>query len=115
MNGSSVIEVVVALFLISLSIALTGVFFARVMDQSQRMMKLKAWYQLNEYCHKTQLNQNTDSEVMETDLLVLTRESVLLDEEKGLWETNLIVKDKRDKVLATRRLLWEMLGENSLE
>lgn len=60
-KGGTVIEVVIALLIVSLSIALTGMLFASFFDASQRMVKQQAWYDVENYCNRLKLEKVIES------------------------------------------------------
>ncbi len=88
-KGSSLIEVVVGLFIISLSIALAGTLFAQVFDSSKRIITQKAWYDVNMWRSQVYLTNSIESEEKAKKVYRLIKHCELQNENKGLWLVNI--------------------------
>jgi Tfp pilus assembly protein PilV len=101
-RGSSIIEVVIALFIISISIALTGSLFTKVFQSSKRVLQQKAWYDLNEWSNQVKLTKDIKESIFVKDVYSLEKNALLIDESKGLWQVNMIAfKNIEDTLLFT--------------
>lgn len=106
-------EVVTAMVIISLSIALTGVLFANVFNSSKRMLKQQAWFKLNEIGNITFINKDITEIEIELSPLVIKKKSIVIDKERGLWLVVLEAQDQTGEVLTRRRLFIETFDEVS--
>jgi hypothetical protein len=113
LKGSSLMEVVTAMVIISLSIALTGVLFANVFNSSKRMLKQQAWFKLNEIGNITFINKDITEIEIELSPLVIKKKSIVIDKERGLWLVVLEAQDQTGEVLTRRRLFIETFDEVS--
>lgn len=108
LKGSSLAEVVTAMLIISLSMALTGMLFANVFGSSARYLKQEAWFTVNEYVNAT--IQKNDVESLE---FVLSKFTVVKTCEKAdsvddLWVVTINAVTKEGKVLVTRKFMIEV-------
>ncbi|MBR8534936.1 hypothetical protein KDU71_05135 [Carboxylicivirga sediminis] len=107
-KGSSIIEVVVAIFIISMSIALSGVLFNTVFSSSDRLLKQRAWYDTNHLVNEVITTKNTEPLILEKQLYTVSKQTQLMDEAKGLWLIQINATQGEDKLLASRRLYIEI-------
>ena len=107
-KGSSIIEVVVGLFIISLSIALTGVLFAKLFNSSSRMLKQRVWHHVNQVANDVHLNQNVEALAVDHKNYTIARQTELIDEKKGLWKIRIVAHDKQEQELVSRRFIMEI-------
>ena len=98
------------MFIISLSIALTGLLFSQVFASSDRMLKQRAWFELNEWRGQIIINKDTENEMVKKESYVLVKESTLVDSEKKLWLINIVAKDDNDKIIMERKFFIETNG-----
>jgi hypothetical protein len=115
LKGSSIIEVVTGLFIISLSIALTGVLFANVFDSSGRMLKQQAWFATNEWRSQVLLTGNIVSEEIDKGYYIINKESALVDETKGLWMINIEAFKPEGDILTSCKFFMEVDSEAQIE
>jgi hypothetical protein len=106
-KGSSLMEVVTAMVIISLSIALTGALLGNVLNSSQRMLKQQAWFMMNEIGNNALINKDIADNEIDRNTLVFRKKSFAIDKEKGLWFVVFEAEDRTGKILARRRLLVE--------
>jgi Tfp pilus assembly protein PilV len=108
LKGSSIIEVVVAIFIISLSIALSGVLFNNVFSSSDRLLKQRAWYDVNQMLCQAELSKDTEAFIIEKNHYTLSKQAQMIDESKGLWRLQIEARQINEKVLAIRRIYLEI-------
>lgn len=113
LKGSSLMEVITAMVIISLSISLTGVLFANVFNSSKRMLKQQARFKLNEIGNLTFIDKDITEIEIELSSLVVKKKSIVIDKEKGLWLVVLEAQDKAGEVLTRKRLFIETFDEVS--
>jgi len=107
-KGSSIMEVVTALVIISLSIAFTGVLFARVFGNSNRLLQQKAWFVVNEMGNKALLNKEIEEGEVTYESFFVKKKSFVIDEAKGLWLLEFEAHQLDGKQLTKRRILLEL-------
>ncbi len=115
LKGSSLMEVVTAMVIISLSIALTGALFANVFNSSKRMLKQQAWFKLNEIGNLTYINKDITEIEIDLSPLVIKKKSFVIDNERGLWLVVFEAQDQTGDVLTRKRLLIDTFNEESKE
>jgi hypothetical protein len=113
LKGSSLMEVVTAMVIISLSIALTGVLFANVFNSSKRMLKQQAWFKLNEIGNLAFINKDITEIEIDLSPLVIKKKSIVIDKERGLWLVVFEAQDQTGEVLTRKRLFIETFDEVS--
>jgi hypothetical protein len=108
LKGSSLAEVVTAMLIISLSMALTGMLFANVFGSSGRYLKQEAWFIVNEYVNAT--IQKKDVEPFETVLskFSIEKTSTKAESINDLWIVTIDATTKEGKVLAMRKFMIEV-------
>lgn len=106
-------EVVTAMVIISLSIALTGVLFANVFNSSKRMLKQQAWFKLNEIGNLAFINKDITEIEIDLSPLVIKKKSIVIDKERGLWLVVFEAQDQTGEVLTRKRLFIETFDEVS--
>ena len=113
-KGNSIIEVVVAIFIISMTIALSGVLFNNVFSSSDRMLKQRAWYEVNRLLSETLSTKNTEALLLEQDHYTVTKQSQIVDEAKGLWLIVFEAREPDEKLLVARKVYLEipLVNEN---
>jgi len=89
LKGSSLIEVVVSMVIISIAVTLSFSFFSQILESSGRMAKMKAWYVLNSLKNETIITENVNSEEFVFHSFKILKESELVNKEKDLWLINL--------------------------
>lgn len=106
-RGNTVLEVVVALIIISASIALTGTLFSSVFNSSSRIIKQQVWYDVNNQINL--IKHSGKAEVLEIDkgIYVLISEVDVWDESKGLVNIKVYGTDTKGKLLVKRRFFLE--------
>ncbi|GAO31955.1 PulJ/GspJ family protein [Geofilum rubicundum] len=107
-NGNTILEVVVALIIISASIGLTGTFFSSVFNTSSRMIKQQAWYDINEQINH--IKHHITAEPLEIDRghYLLRIEVDIMDEEMGLAYVTVYGIDNKGMQLVERRFFFEL-------
>ena len=106
-------EVVTAMVIISLSIALTGALFANVFNSSHRMLQQQAWFMMNKIGNTALINKDIADAEIERSTLIFRKKSFAIDKDKGLWLVVFEAEDKTGKILARRRLLVETFDATS--
>ena len=118
-KGSSIMEIVTGLFIVTLSMALTGVLFANVLDASGRMRKQQAWYAIQEWGNQTRMNKNLEPQEISRPSFRMIKNCILLEEEKRLWEVIIVAVEEKaqaePKELAVIRFLMEVDEERQKE
>jgi hypothetical protein len=104
-KGSSILEVVVGIFIISLSLALTGSLFAQVFASSDRMLKQKAWFAENKIGNEVVLSENTETETIEYPSFTIIKTGEPVDQKKELWMIKIEAFDSNKKMIISRRFL----------
>ncbi|MCW3787901.1 prepilin-type N-terminal cleavage/methylation domain-containing protein [Plebeiibacterium sediminum] len=84
-KGNSLIEVIVAFVIVSLSIALTGTFLSQLLDEFNRFQKQKVWYDLNLLKNQTIKSQNTETIELIEHNYKIQKNVELVNEVKGLY------------------------------
>lgn len=107
-RGNSIIEVVVAILLISLSMALSGVLFASLFNSSERVLKQRAWYEVSQIAHHTRWTADMEAVVVEKQGVQIQKKTERLDEDKGIWLVIIQAMDTQQKHLAQRRFLMQI-------
>ena len=107
-KGSSIIEVVTGIFIISLSIALTGVLFAGVFTSSSRIKKQRAWFHMNQWGNEIMLTHNIINEEVEYPSFKMIKESEILDEENNLWVVRIRAVESKGEVISQRKFIIEV-------
>ncbi len=119
LKGGSLAEVMVALVIISLSIALSGTFMGNLFDSSNRMLKLKAWYAVNIWRNEILLSGDIEATEIDASGYRLVKTSALVNDEKGLWLIQIVaVKDssfKEDQLITESQFYLEKEPEDSNE
>jgi len=113
LRGSTMIEVVVGFFLISLAVGLTTVLFNQVMNSSVLYSRHRAYLAVNNLVEKQQ-EQNTYEAISEEyGDLVIEVTLTPFDEKRKLYAVTYraIQKEKKD-VLYTRQLLKQIKPNN---
>ncbi len=110
-KGNSLIEVIVAFVIISLSIALSGSFLSQLLDEFNRFQKQKVWYNLNLLKNQTVKTKNIESiEIVEQNYMIQKNVEVV-NEVKGLYLVELsamkvinnsIMDDKKEPIFLYR-------------
>lgn len=108
LKGSSLMEVITAMVIISLSLALTGVLFANVFNSSERMLRQQAWFIMNNISNKAVINKDITESEIDSNAIIVKKKSFAIDEENGLWLVVVEAEDRAGKVLARRRVLIEI-------
>lgn len=102
-SGGTVLEVVVALIIISIAFGLTGTLFSYTLGSSKRMVKIQTWYDMNVHINRIKNNCSIDSLEIEKGHYHLRTEFELLDEETGLTYVEVSSHDKQGGLIAQRR------------
>lgn len=108
LKGSSLMEVITAMVIISLSLALTGVLFANVFNSSERMLRQQAWFIMNNISNKAVINKDITESEIDSNAIIVKKKSFAFDEKNGLWLVVIEAEDRAGKVLARRRVLIEI-------
>jgi hypothetical protein len=108
LKGSSIAEVVTALLIISLSIALTGVLFANVFSSSGRYLRQEAWFAVNECFNVTRLTKDVESMENVMPKFSIEKTSVKVEGVNDLWIVKIEALTSEGKILATRQLMVEV-------
>ncbi|GET22014.1 type IV pilus modification PilV family protein [Prolixibacter denitrificans] len=113
LRGSTMIEVVVGFFLISLAVGLTTVLFNQVMNSSVLYSRHRAYLAVNNLVEKQQ-EQNTYEAVSEEyGDLVIEVTLTPFDEEKKLYiVTYQAIQKEKKEVLYKRQLLKQIKPNN---
>lgn len=101
-KGSSIIEVVTALTIISVSLSLTGVLFASVFNSHNRYLKSQAWFVVNEWVSDTRMTKEVEQEDKDYQLFVVTKKRKTIDADYGLVLITIQAIDLQGKELAMR-------------
>ena len=107
-RGSSLPEVVTAIVIISLSIALTGVLFGLFTNSSGRIQKLQAVYLAGEIIDKAVLSENTEDEEIITENFIARKTVISIDEERNLWLFLVDITDLEGDALFSRKQIMEI-------
>ena len=107
-RGSTLIEVIVGLFIICLSVAMSGVVFSQVMNSSYRFQKQKAFFLLNDVAVKSKQMNDLQSDELEFGNIRIVKEVLPIDESRKLYiiRLNAFAADQRH--LGQKRLLWQV-------
>jgi hypothetical protein len=114
-KGSSIIEVVTGIFIISLSLALTGVLFAGVLNSSSRIEKQRAWFHLNQWSNQIKMSGYIIFEEMDFPLFRMVKETEVMDKERDLVLVRIIAVDNNGETIATRKFLVKAQDNNGKE
>jgi len=113
LRGSTMIEVVVGFFLISLAVGLTTVLFNQVMNSSVLYSRHRAYLAVNNLVEKQQ-EQNTYEAISEEyGDLVIEVTLTPFDETRKLYVvTYRVIQKEKKNVLYTRQLLKQIKPNN---
>jgi hypothetical protein len=108
LKGSSIAEVVTAMLIISLSMALTGMLVADIFGSSGRYLRHEAWFDVNKYVNITKAAKNIEPVQEVLPRYKIEKSSYKAENENDLWIVivNAIAND--GKVLVTRKFMMEV-------
>lgn len=101
------IEVVVAMFIISMSISLTATLFASVFGSSQQYLKQQAWFAMNQWVNDCRKLRDTSPLSKDFDVFVLEKTVVEENAAAGLWQIKFEAFSPQGKLLVYRTILLE--------
>lgn len=112
LQSSSIAEVVTAMLLISLSMALASMLLSDIFGSSGRYMKHKAWFAVNEYVNMTRLSKSIETTADTLPGIILDKSAIRMEGNPDLWEVIIKATSNEGKLLVMRRFAIE-LPENS--
>ena len=115
LRGSTMIEVVVGFFLISLAVGLTTVLFNQVMNSSVLYSRHRAYLAVNNLVEKQQEQHAYESLSEEYGDLVIAVTITPFDEKKNLYVVTYRAMQKEKKEVLYRRQLLKQIKQNNDE
>ncbi|HLW06259.1 MAG TPA: hypothetical protein VKY45_01750 [Marinilabiliaceae bacterium] len=106
--GGTVLEVVVALIIVSIAFGLTGTFFTSIFGSSKRMVKIQAWHDMNEHINRIRNSSSIESLEIDRGLYYLKTEVERLNEESGLSYVKVSSLDKHDVLIVQRKFFVDL-------
>lgn len=110
-QGSSIVEVVTAMLIISLSMAATGILFAQVFGSSRRFVRHEAWFAANLWVEECRLMRDVKPESLELPHFTLVKTSDQMDADKNLWLVTIEATTPGGALLVQRRFLLEVASD----